>query len=150
MDYHEALTRGWSSHPSYMDYYKNKEAMAKVISKEITSEGLKLTVTGNAADDFTVKKIVINGPATIFFWKDGSKTIVKCMKGDKYDLYTAFCIALTKKLLGSNSKIKSTLKKAEIVDQNDKTATGEVEKEIAEVIDRIKKGLNRQINSTKI
>ena len=97
-----------------------------------------------------INKIIINGPATVFIWKDGSKTVVKCMEGDKYDLYTAFCIALTKKLVGSNSKIKTILKKANVVDQNPKMATEENEKEIAEIIDRIKKGLNRQINSMKI
>lgn len=149
MDYHEALMSNWSSHPSYVDYYKNKEPIAKVTSKEITSEGLKITVT--AVDNFTLKKIIINGPATIFFWKDGSKTIVKCMEGDKYDLYTAFCIALTKKRVGSNSKIKSILKKAEIVDQNPNMVTEEeIEKKIAEIVDRVNKSLNRQINSTKI
>ncbi len=122
MDYCKDLS-GWISRPSYENYYKinhdkNKEAMAKVISKEITSEGLKLTITGNAADDFKLKKIIINGPATVFFWVDGTKTVVKCMEGDKYDLYTAFCIALTKKLVGSNSKIKTILKKAKLENQN--------------------------------
>lgn len=57
------------------------------------------------------EKILVSGPATIVFWKDGTKTVVKLSEGDHYDEYTAYCIALTKKLCGSNSKIKSILRK---------------------------------------
>lgn len=55
-------------------------------------------------------KIIVNGPATIVFWKDGTKTVVKCAKGESWDIYNAFTAALTIKIFGSNSKIKKILK----------------------------------------
>lgn len=29
--------------------------------------------------------VIFNGPATIVFWNDGTKTVVKCSDGDEYD-----------------------------------------------------------------
>lgn len=58
------------------------------------------------AQENCVKKIVRNGPATIVFWDDGTKTIVKRADGTKDDIYMAFCSAFTKKMLGNNSRIK--------------------------------------------
>lgn len=55
-------------------------------------------------------KIIVNGPATIVFWRDGTKTVVKCAKGESWDIYNAFTAALTIKIFGSNSKIKKILK----------------------------------------
>ena len=56
------------------------------------------------------KKIIHNKKATIVFWKDGTKTVVKRMKGTKDDIYTAFTAALAKKVYGNNSQIKKILK----------------------------------------
>jgi len=56
---------------------------------------------------FIPKKIIYNGPATIVFWDDGTKTVVKCSKKDKDNKYNAFCAALAKKIYGSNSKVNS-------------------------------------------
>lgn len=55
--------------------------------------------------DFRVKKIIHNGPCTIVFWMDNTKTIVKLKDGDQYDPHAAFCIAVAKKAYGNNSKI---------------------------------------------
>lgn len=57
-------------------------------------------------------RIITNGPATIVFWNDNTKTVIKCMEEDHNDLYTAFCIALAKKMYGSNSKIKRVIDRA--------------------------------------
>ena len=57
-----------------------------------------------------LKKIIYNGPATIVFWTDGTKTIVKRSKKDKYNKYNAFCAALAKKIFGSNNKIINIVK----------------------------------------
>ena len=58
-------------------------------------------------DKYTPKRIIFNGPATIVFWKDGSKTIVKRAKKDKDNKYNAFCAALAKKIFVSNSYVNS-------------------------------------------
>lgn len=59
-----------------------------------------------------VKKIIKNGPATVVFWADGSKTIVKLQDGDQDDIYAAFTAALAKKIFGSTSKVKKIMEKA--------------------------------------
>lgn len=61
--------------------------------------------------DLHVKNIIHNGPCTIVFWMDNTKTIVKLKPGDTYDPHAAFCIAVAKKMYGNNSKI------SKIVDQ---------------------------------
>ena len=57
-------------------------------------------------------QIIFNPPATIVFWKDGSKTVVKCAEGEKFDPYTGFCYAFTEHFLGSISRIKKLCKKS--------------------------------------
>lgn len=57
-------------------------------------------------------RIVFNPPATIVFWKDGTKTVVKCAKGEKFDPYTGFCYAFTEHFLGSISHIKKLCQKS--------------------------------------
>ena len=52
-----------------------------------------------------VDHIIYNNPATIVFWKDGTKTVVKCMEGTTFNPYYGFVCALAKKVYGSNSLI---------------------------------------------
>lgn len=49
--------------------------------------------------------IIYNDPATIVFWKDGTKTVVKRMPKEKFNPYNAFCAALAKKVFGNNSRV---------------------------------------------
>lgn len=58
------------------------------------------------------KRIIRNGIATIVFWNDGTKTIVKCAEDDEPDDYMAFCAAYCKKVFGSNSQLKRVIKNA--------------------------------------
>lgn len=58
------------------------------------------------------EKIIVNIPATIVFWKDGTKTVVKCAAGTDPDLYSAFCAAVCKKIFGSNSHLKKVIEEA--------------------------------------
>lgn len=55
-------------------------------------------------------KIIYNGPATIVFWVDGTKTIVKKSKKEKDNKYNAFCAALAKKIYGTNSNVNRIVK----------------------------------------
>lgn len=48
-----------------------------------------------------IERVISNNPATIIFWKDGTKTVVKCMKGDTYDLEKGIALAVIKHLLRS-------------------------------------------------
>lgn len=58
------------------------------------------------------KKIIYNNPATIVFWEDGSKTVVKAMEGTEFNEYYGFVCALAKKLYGTNSAINHVIENA--------------------------------------
>lgn len=55
---------------------------------------------------FEIKDIKVNGPATIVFWADGTKTVVKCVPDDSYDVEKAVAMCFMKKALGSRSMKK--------------------------------------------
>ena len=55
---------------------------------------------------YTPKRILRSGPATIVFWEDGTKTIVKLSEGEEDNAYAAFTAALAIRIFGSNSKLK--------------------------------------------
>lgn len=56
-------------------------------------------------------KVIFNGPATIVFWKDSTKTIVKCAEGDKNDPKVGLLYAIAKKKFGNNSRIHKEIDK---------------------------------------
>ena len=45
-----------------------------------------------------VVRVVLNGPATILFWDDGTKTVVKLQNGDTDDLEKAIMAGMLKRL----------------------------------------------------
>lgn len=57
-----------------------------------------------------VKSVIFSNPATIVFWMDGTKTVVKCMQGYEYDEYTGFMAAVCKKLFGSSSAVRKIVR----------------------------------------
>ena len=59
---------------------------------------------------YTPKRILRSGIATIVFWADGSKTVVKRAPDEPDNEYQAFCAALAKKIFQSNSKLKKIIK----------------------------------------
>lgn len=61
--------------------------------------------------ELKVEKIITSGPATIVFWNDRTKTIVKRDNYDEDDLYDAVANALAKKIFGSTSKFHKTIDK---------------------------------------
>lgn len=59
---------------------------------------------------FDPKRILRSGPATIVFWEDGTKTVVKCAADENDNTYAAFTAALAIKIFGSNSAVKKLVK----------------------------------------
>lgn len=58
-----------------------------------------------------IKKVIFNGPATIVFWDDNTKTVVKCSDGDIYDKRVAILYAIGKKMCGNNSQLNKLFDK---------------------------------------
>ena len=62
--------------------------------KELVSKG-ELTRMG-----FTIERVIFNDPATIVYWVDGEKTVVKC-NGEKFDPEKGLAMAICKKVMGN-------------------------------------------------
>lgn len=45
-----------------------------------------------------IEKVIYNNPATIVFWKDGTKTVAKAQKGDRYNKKVGLMLNIIKKL----------------------------------------------------
>ena len=61
------------------------------------------------------ERIVKSGRATIVFWEDGTKTVVKRSPDEQDNDYNAFLAALGIKIFGSNSQLKKIIKEHTVV-----------------------------------
>lgn len=50
------------------------------------------------------ERIEFHDPATIIFWNDGTKTVVKARHGDKFDKEKGLAMAIAKKVMGNTNK----------------------------------------------
>ena len=81
-----------------------------------------------------VKKIIFNGPKTIVLWTDGTKTIVSMSKDEtNFDPEAAFCAAYTKKMFGTNSKIKRVIKEKSNIEQHQRIVEEKLKEELAKI-----------------
>lgn len=58
-----------------------------------------------------IKKVIFNEPATIVFWADGTKTVVKCSKDDIFDPEKGLAMAIAKKFFGNENGYSKNIKK---------------------------------------
>lgn len=58
-----------------------------------------------------IKNVIFNDPATIVFWTDGTKTVVKAQDGDEFDPEKGLAMAISKKALGNKGNYCNVLKK---------------------------------------
>ena len=58
-----------------------------------------------------IDKVIFSDPATIVFWNDGTKTVVKCQGGDTFSPHTGLAMACAKKLLGNKGNYYEQFKK---------------------------------------
>ena len=81
-----------------------KEEFGDIIYQAIIRESHSIEVR--------IRKVIFSGPATIVFWNDGSKTVVKCTKGDQLNYEMGIAMCTLKKLFGdSYLDFKKDLKK---------------------------------------
>lgn len=90
-------------------YYKSVQEMNQPPAAYLA---MMETVRG-FADDPTVPEIldvVFNGPATIIFWADGTKTVVKAIY-DEFDPEKGLAMAIAKKALGNKGNYFNVIKR---------------------------------------
>lgn len=74
------------------------------IVEQFKKEDDKMTTNNIITNHFPViEKVIINGPATIVYFDDKDRVIVKKMNVDKDDLFSAVAQAYCKKVFGSTS-----------------------------------------------
>lgn len=73
-------------------------------------------------NDVGIKKVIFNDPATIVFWTDGTKTVVKCAN-EKFDPEKGLVMAIAKKALGNEGNYYNQLKKWLPEEENCPTVT---------------------------
>ena len=73
--------------------------------------------------ELKIERVIFNNPATIVFWNDGTKTVVKCDENDIFSEEMGLAMACTKKLFGNNfsyfGKFDKALKKAKGKEKED-------------------------------
>ena len=79
--------------------------------KSMNSNIYYASVTAKSVSAPSIKKVIFNDPATIVFWSDGSKTVVKCQDGDIYDPEKGLAMAISKKALGNKGNYCNEFKK---------------------------------------
>lgn len=106
----------WVTHYEF-DRVVDKDTPSVLLGSETFSADFKVDQVNNAflrnvlgmrpaphsLSPENVERIIFNPPATIVFWKDGTKTVVKCMDDDTYDPEKGVLLAFLKKSLHNSS-----------------------------------------------
>lgn len=58
-----------------------------------------------------ITKVIFNPPATIVYWSDKTKTVVKCDKQDEFSEEVGLAMCIAKKFLGNKSNFNNVIHK---------------------------------------
>lgn len=78
------------------DNYAKRDVRNTIAGAKALREAMQKSV-----NPFEIRKVIFNEPATIVFWADGTKTVVKCQEGDVYSKETGLALCFAKKALGN-------------------------------------------------
>lgn len=92
----------------------------------------------------TIKNVIFNDPATIVFWMDGTKTVVKCQEGDMYDPEKGLAMAISKKALGNQGNYYKQIDKWMKTYRPVSFITPKLEAAFSKLMDDIRRGLERR------
>ena len=57
-----------------------------------------------------IRDVIFSDPATVVFWSDGTKTVVKTQGGEKYDKEKGLAMAIIKKITGNTGNYYNIFK----------------------------------------
>lgn len=89
--------------------YNIKNQLNAIYGKRHFEEATKMY--SNKTIRNKIKKVIFNDPATIVFWSDGKKTVVKCGERDIYDPEKGLAMAIAKRALGNEGNYYELFKK---------------------------------------
>lgn len=61
-------------------------------------------------DSTAIKEVIFHDPATIVYWEDGTKTVVKC-QDEQFDKEKGLLAAIAKKVYGNKGNFNNIIKK---------------------------------------
>jgi DNA-binding beta-propeller fold protein YncE len=102
--YSGGYSRGYGSFTPEVSFGSNSDAV------KVTMNDSGISIYKGLPD---IKRVIFNDPATIVFWSDGTKTIVKCQKenGDTYSKETGLAMAISKKAYGNKGRFNDVFTK---------------------------------------
>lgn len=114
-----------------LNYFnRDLDFIRKAYDKVDNTEGIVSSFDGEILD---IEKVIFSGKATIVFWSNGEKSVVKCQKGDTYSQEEGLAMAICKMMYGNdntfNDVINAAMKKAIVVKdepKKKKTATAKI------------------------
>lgn len=93
---------------SIQDYNKADVELTKYIERRMEDMTISIPELNNRK--LTIKDVIFNDPATIVFWSDGTKTVVKAVNED-FDKEKGLAMAITKKFFGNKGNYYNNIKK---------------------------------------
>lgn len=90
-----------------MTAYATYQDTDRISIKEMWSKMYPYSSTGLPK----IKNVIFNDPATIVFWSDNTKTVVKAQNDDIFDPEKGLVMAISKKALGNKGNYCNVLKK---------------------------------------
>ena len=93
--YDIVITENWNEFP--------KITATACLSPSTMVNTPRKNTPNNPSKSLTIENVIFNPPATIVFWSDKTKTIVKCdYDYESYDPEKGIAMAIAKKLMGDN------------------------------------------------
>lgn len=88
---------------------------------------------------FAPKEIIYNDAATIVYWTDDTKTVVKCNENDEYSEYAGFVAAVAKKMYGGANAINRLIDSKKVIRGNGLGQPFRSKKTFEEILDEAAK-----------
>ena len=108
----------YKPYESICDICIKSKIIKNVLNEEYTTSAipsadliLNLYKVHSQLCNLEIKKVLYKNPATIVFWNDGSKTVVKCQKKETYDPEKGLAMAILKKMNDNTGSYYKLFKK---------------------------------------
>ncbi len=120
--------------------FPNRAGLAWFVPSNLAVSYSLAASTGGRTTYPKPKKVVYDETAgvTVVLWMDGTKTVIRAAEGEEHDPYHGYCVALAKKIHGTNSALKRELEKVLVI-QNEKRDPDDPYLNLSRLIEDLKK-----------
>lgn len=126
----------------------NECSKARKNVHDYMQKDIEFTATLHRQFRFAPKEIIYNDAATIVYWTDGTKTVVKCNENDEYSEYFGFVAAVAKKMYGGTGPINQIIKSKKTIRGNGLGQPFRSEKTFKEVLSEAAKKVTENIKNS--